>query len=87
MSLVTVYGHMIFTSNPQPEILVGLDDGASPVDGVDQPTPCIDRWKNLANEHVKKVTMGPFCQTGIFMSSCRHGVALVLCDMIRSGEL
>jgi hypothetical protein len=57
------------------------------VDGVEQPTPCIDRWKNLANEQVKKVTTGPFNQTGIFASSCRHGVVLVLCDMIRSGEL
>jgi hypothetical protein len=64
-----------------------LEEGPSPVDGVEKPTPCIDRWKNLANEQLKKVTTGPFYQTGIFASSCRHGIALVLCDMIRSGEL
>lgn len=63
-----------------------LDKGATPVDGVEKLTPCVDRWKNLAKEYQKKV-LGPFHQTGIFTAACRHGVLLVMCDMIRSGEL
>jgi hypothetical protein len=31
--------------------------------------------------------LGIFKETGIFLSVCRHGTALVMCDMIESGEL
>jgi hypothetical protein len=28
-----------------------------------------------------------FTETGIFVAVCRHGLLLLLCDMIQSGEL
>lgn len=58
----------------------------SPTDGVEHPTPCVNRWTNLADELTKKM-WGIFHETGIFLAACRHGMALLLCDMIRSGEL
>lgn len=30
---------------------------------------------------------GVFDETGIFLSLCRHGFALLVADMVRSGEL
>jgi hypothetical protein len=61
-------------------------EAGRPVDGVDQPTPCVDRWTNLADEAMKKM-WGIFRETGIFVALCRHGTLLVMCDMIQSGEL
>ncbi|KAH8108317.1 hypothetical protein DFH11DRAFT_1517134 [Phellopilus nigrolimitatus] len=49
-------------------------------------SPCVDRWKNLSQESKKRM-WGVFQETGVFIVSCRHGVVLKLCDMIRSGEL
>ncbi|KIJ30273.1 hypothetical protein M422DRAFT_81424, partial [Sphaerobolus stellatus SS14] len=66
--------------------LIIMDSGADPVDGCDEPTPCIDRWKNLSDEALKKM-WGVFLETGVFTALCRHGTLLLLCDMIRSGEL
>ncbi|KAF8519506.1 hypothetical protein BU17DRAFT_75910 [Hysterangium stoloniferum] len=48
--------------------------------------PCVERWKNLADDAVKKM-WGIFDETGIFLAVCRHGTALLMCDMIKSGEL
>ena len=28
-----------------------------------------------------------FDETGIFVTACRHGILLAMCDMIQSGEL
>lgn len=47
---------------------------------------CVDRWKNAGPEARKKM-FALFAISGIFLSVCRHGHVLVLCDMIRSGEL
>ncbi|KAF8576460.1 hypothetical protein K439DRAFT_1367201, partial [Ramaria rubella] len=55
-------------------------------DGVDQPNPCVQRWANLADENTKK-RLAIFHEMGIFLAVCRHGTALVMCDMVRSGEL
>ncbi|KAF8491772.1 hypothetical protein JB92DRAFT_3085088 [Gautieria morchelliformis] len=57
-----------------------------PIDGVDQPNPCIERWGNLADDSTKK-HLGIFHETGLFVAVCRHGCALVICDMVQSGEL
>jgi Kyakuja-Dileera-Zisupton transposase len=57
-----------------------------PVDGLEEPTPCVQRWVNLADESTKK-RLGIFQKTGLFLSVCRHGMALVMCDMVQSGEL
>ncbi|KAF8584066.1 hypothetical protein K439DRAFT_1616951 [Ramaria rubella] len=57
-----------------------------PVDGADEPTPCTKKWVNMSEDAVKKM-WGIYRETGIFLALCRHGSVLVMCDMIRSGEL
>ncbi|KAJ6568722.1 hypothetical protein B0H19DRAFT_1065531 [Mycena capillaripes] len=47
---------------------------------------CVDRWRAAAPEARKKM-FALFAISGIFLSVCRHGHVLVMCDMIRSGEL
>lgn len=47
---------------------------------------CVDRWRAAAPDARKKM-FALFAISGIFLSVCRHGHALVMCDMIRSGEL
>jgi hypothetical protein len=48
--------------------------------------PCTKRWKNAGPEGQKKM-FSMFLMTGIFLCLCRHGVLLLICDMIQSGEL
>ena len=50
------------------------------------PNTCVDRWKNAGPEARKKM-FALFAIAGIFLAVCRHGHVLVICDMIRSGEL
>jgi hypothetical protein len=47
---------------------------------------CVQRWRNAGPEARKKM-FALFAITGIFLVVCRHGHVLVMCDMIRSGEL
>ncbi|KAJ6472630.1 hypothetical protein C8R45DRAFT_835959, partial [Mycena sanguinolenta] len=47
---------------------------------------CIERWKAAGPEARKKMFM-LFAVAGIFLTVCRHGHVVVMCDMIRSGEL
>ncbi|KAF9048996.1 hypothetical protein BJ165DRAFT_1310808, partial [Panaeolus papilionaceus] len=47
---------------------------------------CVERWKNAGPEARKKM-FALFTVAGIFIAVCRHGHVLVVCDMIRSGEL
>jgi hypothetical protein len=47
---------------------------------------CVDRWRNAGPEARKKM-FALFAVAGIFVAVCRHGHVLVICDMIRSGEL
>lgn len=47
---------------------------------------CVERWKNAGPEARKKM-FALFAISGIFLSVCRHGHVVVMCDMIRSGEL
>ena len=47
---------------------------------------CVDRWRNAGPEARKKM-FALFVIAGIFLAVCRHGHVLVICDMIRSGEL
>ncbi|KAJ6486300.1 hypothetical protein DFH09DRAFT_948870 [Mycena vulgaris] len=47
---------------------------------------CVERWKAAGPESRKKM-FALFAIAGIFISVCRHGHVLVMCDMIRSGEL
>jgi len=50
------------------------------------PNPCTDRWKNAGPDGQKRM-FSMFLITGIFVCLCRHGLLLLMCDMIESGEL
>ncbi|KAL0567338.1 hypothetical protein V5O48_014650, partial [Marasmius crinis-equi] len=47
---------------------------------------CVERWKAAAPDTNKRM-YSFFKISGIFLSVCRHGHVLVICDMRRSGEL
>ncbi|KAJ8087277.1 hypothetical protein PM082_006107 [Marasmius tenuissimus] len=47
---------------------------------------CVERWKAAGPDANKKM-YSFFAVSGIFLSVCRHGHVLVICDMRRSGEL
>lgn len=49
-------------------------------------TTCVERWRNAGPESRKKM-FALFAITGVFVCICRHGHPLVICDMVRSGEL
>ncbi|KAF8145283.1 hypothetical protein K438DRAFT_1630437, partial [Mycena galopus ATCC 62051] len=57
-----------------------------PMEPVEEPNLCADRWKNMIEDITAKM-WGIFDETGIFLCLCRHGFVLVICDMIKSGEL
>lgn len=46
---------------------------------------CVDRWRNAGPEQ-RKAMFALFEETGIFLACCRHRFALLVCDMIKSGE-
>jgi hypothetical protein len=46
---------------------------------------CVDRWRNAGPEQRKKM-FALFEETGIFLACCRHRFALLVCDMIKTGE-
>ncbi|KAJ7796714.1 hypothetical protein B0H14DRAFT_2390399 [Mycena olivaceomarginata] len=47
---------------------------------------CVERWKAAGPEARKKMFM-LFAVSGIFLTVCRHGHVLLMCNMIRSREL
>ena len=47
---------------------------------------CVERWKSASPEAQKKM-FALFAIAGVFVAICRHGHVLLICDMIRSGEL
>ncbi|KAG1780720.1 hypothetical protein EV702DRAFT_1023402 [Suillus placidus] len=57
---------------------------------VDEDTPannsCAGRWKNMDDTKTKKA-WGIYDETGVFVAVCRHGVVLLIADMVQSGEL
>lgn len=55
-------------------------------DSSEPSTVCVDRWRNAAPESRKKM-FAIFKKSGIFITVCRHGFLLTICDMVRSGEL
>lgn len=50
------------------------------------PTTCTSRWKNAGPEGQKRM-FSMYLITGLFICLCRHGILLMMCDMIQSGEL
>ncbi|KAI0040617.1 hypothetical protein FA95DRAFT_1502561 [Auriscalpium vulgare] len=62
------------------------EDGNNDWQDEDVATECTKRWVNAGPEERKRMwTM--FAESGIFLASCRHGSVLLICDMIKSGEL
>ncbi|KAJ3567963.1 hypothetical protein NP233_g6025 [Leucocoprinus birnbaumii] len=53
-------------------------------DGED--TPCATRWTNMVNKMTARM-WSVFDKTGIFLALCHHGFALVVADMVWSGEM
>ncbi|KIY46885.1 hypothetical protein FISHEDRAFT_46402, partial [Fistulina hepatica ATCC 64428] len=47
---------------------------------------CAERWRAAAPDAKKKM-VELFAVSGVFVTVCQHGHALLICDMIRSGEL
>ena len=62
------------------------DDTALPIHGADADNPCAGRWKNMNDDLLKRIE-SLHEETGIFLCLCRHGFVLLICDMIKSGEL
>ncbi|KAJ3968613.1 hypothetical protein EV361DRAFT_805311 [Lentinula raphanica] len=67
------------------------DEGSSgdPTDGArDSSTvkQCTENWKAAASDSQKRM-WNIFDESGVFVSACRHGFVLWICDMVRSGEL
>ncbi|KAG6881052.1 hypothetical protein C0992_001987, partial [Termitomyces sp. T32_za158] len=54
-------------------------------ESVEEDNPCAGQWTNMINEVTAKM-WGIFDETGVFLSLCRHGFALVIADMMQSGE-
>ncbi|KAG1723398.1 hypothetical protein EDB19DRAFT_1898083 [Suillus lakei] len=61
-------------------------DEPDSVDSAELRTVCVDHWRNAAPESQKKM-FTIFKKSGIFITVCRHGFLLTICDMVRSGEL
>ncbi|KAG1833659.1 hypothetical protein DFJ58DRAFT_719412 [Suillus subalutaceus] len=47
---------------------------------------CTERWRNAGPKQRKKM-FAVFDESGIFVATCRHQFVLLMCDMVRSGEL
>ncbi|TFK59430.1 hypothetical protein BDN72DRAFT_905854 [Pluteus cervinus] len=63
-----------------------LFDDFDSKDNTDTINTCVERWRNAGPESRKKM-FALFAVSGIFVTVCRHGHVLLICDMIRSGEL
>lgn len=79
------------TDNTLPDIDCDVEDilwlNVNEIDELAQcVNTCVERWRNAGPEARKKM-FGLFAVAGIFLAVCRHGHVLVICDMIRSGEL
>jgi hypothetical protein len=62
-----------------------------PNDGLDadattSPGECTKNWTAAKDDSTKSMWT-TYDETGIFGAVCRHGCALILCDMVQSGEL
>lgn len=73
--------------------LLGADGGLLPraadplseaFDGI--VSDCAEKWKANADDD-KKVMWDCFEECGIFITICRHGILLLSCDIVKSGEL
>lgn len=73
----------------------GLDDTGGALPRVVDPlgdtfeglvSDCVERWKANADDD-KKTMWDCFDECGVFLTICRHGIVLLACDIVKSGEL
>ncbi|KAG2114526.1 hypothetical protein DEU56DRAFT_933756 [Suillus clintonianus] len=62
------------------------DDWEDVVQSDSAPFNCVDRWRNAGPEARKRM-FSVFDESGIFIAACRHRFILLVCDMVKSGEL
>lgn len=62
------------------------DDWEDVVQSDSAPFNCVDRWRNAGPEARKRM-FSIFDESGIFIAACRHRFILLVCDMVKSGEL
>ena len=61
-------------------------DGGAESDRAKAIKACSTNWKAAQADEVKRM-WDNFDESGIFASACRHGMVLLLADMVKSGEL
>jgi hypothetical protein len=62
------------------------DDWEDDLPESDPTIECIKRWCNAGPQERKKLFQ-MFDECGLFLCTCRHGIVLLMCPMIWSGEL
>ncbi|KAG1874317.1 hypothetical protein F4604DRAFT_1582102 [Suillus subluteus] len=70
----------------QPHEQDPTDDWEDVVQSDSAPFNCVDRWRNAGPEARKRM-FSVFDESGIFIAACRHRFILLVCDMVKSGEL
>lgn len=70
------------------EMWADATDPAKKWEGNGEPeeSGCEERWHNMTHD-VSSRMWGIYEETGIFLAVCRHGMTMLIGDMIRSGEL
>lgn len=58
----------------------------APEDRDEEENPCASHWTNMANKMMAQM-WAIFDKTGIFLVLCYHDFALVVADMVQSGEM
>ncbi|KAG0699233.1 hypothetical protein DFH29DRAFT_983620 [Suillus ampliporus] len=70
----------------QPHEQDPTDDWEDVVRSDSTPFNCIDCWRNAGPEARKRM-FSVFDKSGIFIVACHHQFILLVCDMVKSGEL
>jgi hypothetical protein len=70
-------------NTPYGTLLVGFSSQQS---CGDDENLCASWWTNMVNEMTAQM-WAVFDETGVFLALCHHGFALVIADMVWSGEM
>ncbi|KAG2740589.1 hypothetical protein P692DRAFT_20851327 [Suillus brevipes Sb2] len=70
----------------QPTKQDSTDDWEDVVQSDLAPFNCVNHWRNAGLEAHKHM-FSIFDESGIFIAACRHRFILLVCDMVKSGEL
>ncbi|KAJ6459501.1 hypothetical protein DFH09DRAFT_960550 [Mycena vulgaris] len=68
------------------DFMKGFEPGEEEGGGEGERDGCAERWQNM-REEVTSRALGMYDERGIFPALCRHSFALVVVDMVKSGEL